>query len=654
MRAGWERTSTTLILAAICAACGSRSASSSSSSRDDAGSSADAGTVVEAHPSAEGGARGATLFDGGVIFRVWAPNAQTAMVQGDFGSQALLPLGDGTFAGVVPGAHAMQQYSYQLVNGGQTLTRTDPRATLIGNDPGRQEPPGVLFDPASLGTPAAFVPPPLNRAVIYELHLGTFVDPTGMGQGTYASAATKLADLQQLGINMIELMPVAEFPGDFSWGYNPNYPFAPCRAYGPPSELRAFVDQAHQLGMGVILDVVFNHFSIDSSHTPSMSMWCFDGPCAGGGIYFSPEPATPFGPRPAFGVPEVHALILDSLQSWIVNYGVDGFRWDSAVATRTTGLDGTSPELPEGARLLKDMNLAVHALDPQALTIAEDLQGWDPIVAPVNPAAIDTYSSGFGFDSQWDDGFFYTLLPLLTSSDDSMRDMTTLVGPLTWSEAMHRVVYTEDHDKVAPQNGADHQRIPALIGLDQNAYYAKRRSGLGIAVALTAPGVPMLFMGQEFLESLPFPFSPGQALDWSNEQTYAGFRQMVHDLIALRTNVAQTTAGLSGSQIEMIDVTNTHYGNVAPSIVFHRWDQGGAGDDVVVAANFSNTALQFEIGLPRPGTWHVRFNSDDTAYSPDFGGTPSTDIAASPSPLDNQRQRGTVHLGAYSVVILSQ
>jgi 1,4-alpha-glucan branching enzyme len=400
--------------------------------------------------------------------------------------------------------------------------------------------------------------------------------------------------------------------------------------------------------------VVFNHFGLDSEHTPSLSMWCFDGPCAGGGIYFSPEPATPFGPRPAFGTPEVHALILDALHTWFADYHADGLRWDSAIATRTTGLDGTSPPLPEGARLLKDVNVAMHALDPAAITVAEDLQEWAPITEPVDPSQIDTYDSGYGFDSQWDDGFYYALLPLLTSADDSQRDVTTLVTPLTGFPPMQRVVYTEDHDKVAPQNGSQFQRIPTLIGTDDNDYYAKRRSGLGLAMVLTTPAVPMLFMGQEFLETLPFPFSPGQALDWSNEQTFAGFRQMIADLIALRENTAGLTAGLIGNNIEMYDVTNTHNGNVAPSIVFHRWAQGGAGDDVVVAANFSNTPLDFTIGFPQPGTWQVRFNSDDTMYSPDFTGTPSTPITTASTSADGQPQSGQVQLGPYSVVILSQ
>ncbi|MHB8417621.1 MAG: alpha-amylase family glycosyl hydrolase [Myxococcales bacterium] len=598
---------------------------------------------------------GATLFDGGALFRVWAPNATAASVTGDFGEAALSPLGDGTFAGAVPGASAGQSWQFTLQTPAGTLTRTDPRAALVGADPGRQEPPGVLYDPSGYSWQAASdVPPTARHAVIYELHVGTFVDASGKGQGTFQSAASKLSDLAQLGINMVELLPVTEFPGAYSWGYNPIYPFAPCRAYGTPADLQAFVDQAHALGIGVILDVVFNHFSLDSRSTPSLSMWCFDGACNGGGIYFDPEPQTPWGPRPAFGVAQVHDLILDALASWVDGYHVDGFRFDSVIAIRNQSLTGSGPEIPEGARLLRDVNLALHGRDAGILTIAEDLQGWSAITAPVDPANLDSYTAGYGFDAQWDDGFFYEMRTLLTAGSDAARDVTKLVGPLTAGPPMQRVVYTEDHDKVAPQNGAGDQRIPALIGMSDNGYWAERRSGLGLAVVLTAPAVPMLFMGQELLETLPFPFSPGPAIDWTNEHTYAGFRTLTHDLIALRKNLAGTTRGLTGDNVAVLQAANTHGGRTSPAIVYHRWVHGGPGDDVVVAANFSNVQLALPVGLPAAGAWHVRFNSDDQTYSPAFGGTPSTDVQASGPARDGQGQSGTVNLGPYSVVILSQ
>ena len=129
---------------------------------------------------------------------------------------------------------------------------------------------------------------------------------------------------------------------------------------------------------------------------------------------------------------------------------------------------------------------------------------------------------------------------------------------------------------------------------------------------------------------------------------------MVHDLIALRRNIAGTTAGLLGEGVQLLEAANRHQSATSPALAFHRWDQGGPGDDTVVAANFSNVQLSLPIGFPQPGIWHVRFNSDDTTYSADFGGTPSSDVNAVGPSRDGMDQSGTVQLGPYSVVILSQ
>jgi 1,4-alpha-glucan branching enzyme len=324
------------------------------------------------------------------------------------------------------------------------------------------------------------------------------------------------------------------------------------------------------------------------------------------------------------------------------------------VAIRNQSLNGLGTEIVEGARMLRDANVEIHRVSPHAITIAEDLQAWGEITTPVDPTNLETYVSGYGFDSQWADNFYYTLTPLLTAAWDNDRDVTKLVGPLTSGPPMQRVFYTEDHDKVSTQNGPNNQRTPQLIGMENNGYWAMRRSGLGLAIVLTAPATPMLFMGEEFLETLSFPFNQGKAINWANEQTYAGFRTMVHDLIALRKDSAQQTQGLTGGNIRIIQANNTHNGAVCPALVYHRWLNGGAGDDVVVAANFSNVQLPLRIGLPRPGTWHVRFNSDSKTYSPSFGGTPSNDVLANGPGQDGQAQSGTVNLGPYSVVVLGQ
>ena len=193
------------------------------------------------------------------------PQRRGGLVAGDFGSTPLAALGDGTFQGTAAGAQPLQHYQYRDPErrcaadpnrSARPARRLRPRRPRAGGCPLQSGWPHLEQLRPSHGLPGGDVP---------ELHVGTFVDPTGTGTGTYSSAATKLADLAQLGINVVELMPVAEFPGSYSWGYNPLYPSAPCRAYGSPADLQAFINQAHQLGIAVILDVVFNHFGLDGS-----------------------------------------------------------------------------------------------------------------------------------------------------------------------------------------------------------------------------------------------------------------------------------------------------------------------------------------------------------------------------------------------------
>jgi len=212
-------------------------------------------------------------------------------------------------------------------------------------------------------------------------------------------------------------------------------------------------------------------------------------------------------------------------------------------------------------------------------------------------------------------------------------------------QATQRVIYTESHDEVA--NGK--QRIPEMIWPgNAGSYYSRKRSTLGAAIALTSPGIPMLFMGQEFLED--GYFKDTRPLDWTKTSTYSGILQMYKDLIHLRRNGEGNTRGLEGNNVNVF-----HVNDGAKVIAFHRWDQGGAGDDVVVVANFSNQAFStYDLGFPRGGTWRVRFNSDWNGYSKDFANTASVDTNASDGGKDGLGFHGSVGLGPYSVVILSQ
>ncbi|MGZ3423861.1 MAG: alpha-amylase family glycosyl hydrolase, partial [Polyangiales bacterium] len=339
---------------------------------------------------------GAEVEGSGVRFRVWAPNATAARVTGDFGEASMTALDDHVFEALVEGAHAGTKYHYVLDTKVGSLTRVDPYCRKLLDAPASALECEVV-DPRSYAwKTSTFVRPSRAESIVYELHVGSFA-------GTFTGARDKLASLAELGINVVELMPVQHFGGDaMRWGYNPQLWHTPKSGLGTPDELRAFVDEAHRLGIAVWLDVVMNH----TDGWKGAPLYCFDG-CTddSAGTYFFPPGAyakTPWGPRPDYTKPRVAEMLLSSVDQWLTEYRGDGFRWDSVSNIR--GLDGAG-NTPGGRDLLVKANQRTHELG--ALSIAEDLKGWDQI----------TRKDGFGFDAQWD-GFGYAINEVLVPASD--------------------------------------------------------------------------------------------------------------------------------------------------------------------------------------------------------------------------------------------
>jgi 1,4-alpha-glucan branching enzyme len=604
-------------------------------------------------PSSRAG-MGAVPYGGGTTFRVWAPNALGAAVTGDFTSWSAggTPLageagGTGMWSADVPGARPGQAYQILITAAGGTLTRVDPYARQVVNENG-QATKAVIYDEAAFDWGrAAYTSPGWTDLVIYELHVGSFSKLPGQQAGTLADAAARLPYLSELGVSAIELLPVASFEGAVSWGYDPGVPFSVERPYGGPDGLKAFVRAAHELGIAVILDVVYNHFGPDDS-----ILWQFDGsgPSWAGGIYFygtrypgDPRPQTPWGSRPDYGRPEVRRYLVDNAVAWLQDYRLDGLRLDATAFIRNIEGDGDpSADIPEGRELLQQINDAVDGSQPWKIVIAEDMQNDDWITRPA-PA------QGAGFGAQWDPGFVQQVRTVLEETQDAGRDMGVIQAVLERSyaaSAFARVVFTESHDA----DGNGRTRVPAEIDPAQpGSYWAKKRSTLGGALVLTAPGIPMLFQGQEFLEQRPFVQDPAE-LDWADATTYAGILQLYRDLIRLRRDWFATTGGLRGENCNVF-----HVNNGAKVVGFHRYGPGGPGDDVVVVLNFANAGYTaYRLGLPRAGTWRVRFNSDWTGYDPAFGNWASYDTSAAGPPQDGLPYSGTVGLGPYTAVLLSQ
>jgi 1,4-alpha-glucan branching enzyme len=583
---------------------------------------------------------GTMLFPGGVAFRVWAPFASSVCATGTFNhwSPSAHPFaseGNGYWSVEVPGAGIGDEYQFVIRNGTQSLLwHKNPYASEVVNSSGN----AIIHDPNFDWTGDTFVMPPWNELVIYEMHVGTFNDAPGSGPGTFDEIIPKLPYLRDLGINAIEIMPVLEFPTDYSWGYNPAQPFAVETALGGPQGLYRFVKAAHAQGIAVILDVVYNHFG-----PGDLDLWRFDGWSNDdhpGGIYFydTSRAHTDWGDtRPDYGRPEVRQYIRDNALFWLNKYRLDGLRFDSVSNMRSVA----GRDLPDGWGLLQWIHNDIRASQPWKITVAEDLQNNEWITK-------DTASGGAGFGSQWDAGFVHPIRTAIIAADDASRDMGAVRDALSHrynGDAVRRVIYTESHDEVA--NG--HARVPEEIWPgNAGSWFARKRSTLGAALLFTAPGIPMLFQGQEFLEDQYFRDTV--PLDWSKLHTYAGIQTLYRDLIRLRRNWFNQTRGLRGQHLNV-----HHVNNMDKVIAYHRWDNGGPGDDVMVVANCANRSYgSYTLGFPRAGRWRVRLNSDWQGYSADFGNQLGYDTVAGPGPMDAMPFQANVGLGPYSVLILSQ
>jgi 1,4-alpha-glucan branching enzyme len=232
--------------------------------------------------------------------------------------------------------------------------------------------------------------------------------------------------------------------------------------------------------------------------------------------------------------------------------------------------------------------------------------------------------------------------------DDNGRDMDAVAGAIAHkynNSAFQRVIFTESHD--ADSNGS--QRVPEEIWPgNAGSWYSKKRSTLGGALVMTSPGIPMIFMGQEFL--CPGWFNDDQQLDWKCATQFPGIILLYRDLIRLRRNWFNNTRGLRGQNVNIHHINRTN-----KVIALHRWDQGGNGDDVVIVLNFANQGYSsYNLGFPRGGTWRVRFNSDWNGYDSTFQNWYSYDTTASGGPMDTMPTSASVGLGPYTALILSQ
>jgi len=582
---------------------------------------------------------GSTLHDNGVDFAVWAPFAKSVnlLLTVEFDHEAISMVSDGNGYWTVNDvdAQAGQSYLYEITTpDGEKLKRNDPYARqLTDSDNGASIIVARDFEWEGAGE---FTSIEHNKAIIYELHIGTFHRPDASTTGTFYTAIEKLDYLASIGVNYIELMPVTSMAQSYGWGYAPNYIFSVENAYGGRRGLLDFVKACHQKGIGVILDVVYNHFFNETD------LWQYDGWSENdrGGIYFYNDERgiTPWGGRPDYGRPEVRQFILDNVAMWLTEFKIDGLRIDSTIFMRNTEGNNDKPEfdIADAWSLLGEINDLAHKINANALMIAEDNSSNSGIVQP-------TSKGGMGFNAQWEVGFPHVIrdsLAITKNPDQARLDGIKYELEHSYSgDAFDKVIFSDSHDTAA--NGSVRLNEAVTPG-NAGSLFARQRALLANAVTLTAPGIPMLLQGQEFMQE--GSFNDWQMLDWNKTEQFAGIVLAHQHLIDLRLNKHGNTQGLIGQHTNLFHRDDTN--NV---IAFHRWDKGGPLDDTVVIINFDKSRLDnYEISLPLEGEWRVRFNSSWKGYSNDFHNTPIETV------VTNDSKTTHIEMCEFSVLILSK
>ncbi len=588
---------------------------------------------------------GAVVTPEGITFRVWAPHAERLFVMGSFNdwNEDDCPLtheDNGYWSCHSPDAGPGDEYKFIIHNQENVLHKTDPYAKKMMHSNGN----AVIVDLWKEWKDHEFRPAPLNEWIVYELHVGTF-NREGLEEGEVGnlySAAMKLDYLKDLGINVIELMPVSEFPGDHSWGYNPSHPFAVETSYGGPEGLMHFVHEAHIRGIAVVMDVVYNHFG------PSdLDLWQFDGweENGLGGIYFFNDhrAKTPWGDtRPDYGRPEVRTYLRDNAMLWLEIYQFDGLRLDATAIIRLLDHEngvGGDP-LKEGADFLRELNREIRGKFPHKVMIAEDLK-IDGIVTET------LENGGLGFHCQWGNGFAHTVKEVLIEKEDANRNLQPLLDVLFRkfnNDAFQRVIFGESHDEVSQ----DFSRLPDEIQPGEaEGEFSKKKSTLGALTLFTAPAIPMLFQGQEFLTYEYF--SDESPLDWTRVENLGGIVTMYRDLINLRKSLDGSTRGLNGQQADLF-----HRNDKGLVVVYSRYHRDDAHNPVIVILNFSyDTKYGYRIGMPYDGNWKVVFNSGWKGYDEVFSQVELSEIAQMEG-VDGLPHSIMVDIPSYGGLILSR
>ncbi len=468
---------------------------------------------------------GPEIQSNGTHFRVWAPQRRSVDVvlfnEAATEISQVLPLeaeGNGYFSGLLPGISSGALYKLRP-DGGESFP--DPASHSQPDGPhGASQ---VVDHRSFPWTDRAWKGLRIRGQVLYEMHIGTFTP-----EGTFAAAREKLPLLQDVGITVLELMPVASFPGQFGWGYDGVSLFAPYAPYGAPDDFRSFVDDAHGLGLGVILDVVYNHLGPDGNYLTKFSDHYLNASYTtewGDAINFDGEESEP-----------VREFFLSNVEFWIREYHLDGLRFDATQSIYDTSREHVLSSASTRAR--------AAAGNREIILIAENEAQESRLAQPQE-------RSGYGMDALWNDDFHHTAVTALTGRRTayytdyfgSPQEFISAVKygylyqgqryswqkkrrgkPTLGMEPTSFVTFIENHDQVA--NSAYGKRLHQLTSAPR--YRAMT------AFMLLAPGTPMLFQGQEFASTRPFLYFADHNPELSR-LVYAGRTEFLTQFPALKT-----------------------------------------------------------------------------------------------------------------------
>ncbi len=553
----------------------------------------------------------------GTRFSVWAPHAAAVNLVGDMNHwdsrcHPMRPRGaTGVWELFVPGVRVGARYKYEIVTAdGARSERADPCGRAAELRPATAS---EVWDPIRYRwrdgewmSHRARWTPDARPVSTYEVHLGSWRRPDGRpGWLSYRELTEQLLPyVKDLGFTHLELLPVLEHPLDQSWGYQPLGFFAPTSRFGDPDDLRYFVDRAHQLGLGVILDWVPGHFPSDAH-----GLALFDGTP----LYEHPDPQQAHHPDWGtlvfdYGKPAVRSFLISSAIHWLEDYHLDGLRVDAVASMLYLDYsrpDGAWTPNEHGGRenlraleFLKELNDAVHQEVPGAIMVAEESTAWPGI-------SRGTDIGGVGFDEKWNMGWMHDTLDVL-SSDPVYRshkyDQLTFSILYAFSE---RFVLPLSHDEVVHGKGSLIGKMPGQA----EQKFANLR--LLYSYMWTHPGKKLLFMGGEIAQWAEW--NVDGELDWALEgrEMHRGVRLLVKDLNRLyRDEAALHERDHAPEGFEWLDCNDPE----ATIVSYMRWSAEWS-DVVVVVLNFTPVhRAHYRLAVPWPGAWRVLLNSDAPVY----------------------------------------